>query len=50
MTVAELIKELEKMPQDYKVVFFTLDDYGEGYTEEVTWLNQIDSNKEIELC
>ena len=50
MKVAELIKELEKMPQDYKVVFLTPDDLGEGYTEEVTWLNQLDSSKEIELC
>ena len=49
MTVAELIKELEKMPQDYKVVHTTCDEYGECVLEYISDINVIKHGKQIEL-
>ena len=49
MTVAELIKELEKMPQDYEVVFLTYDEFGDGFLEAVTNLSKFKDSKKVEL-
>ena len=48
MTVAELIEELKKLPQDYTVTANRYDDYGSSY--EVTNIYEYDEAiREIEL-
>lgn len=49
MTVAELIKELEKMPQDYSVVFFIDNDECFQPKYDVDEVDINFSNKTIEL-
>lgn len=49
MTVAELIKELEKMPQNYNVVTRNYDEFGDSWLEDVTTLDMRKKNKQVEL-
>lgn len=49
MTVAELIKELEKIPQDYNVVYMTYDEFGDSFLEDVTNILVLNHSKQIEL-
>lgn len=49
MTVAELINELEKMPQDYQVVFESGDLYGSAYLAYVDSVVVNNKDKQIEL-
>lgn len=49
MTVAELIKELEKMPQNYRVVFFIDSDECFIPRYDVNWVDIEYSNQTIEL-
>ena len=49
MTVAELIKELEKIPQNYKVVIRTYDEFDDSWLEDVTTMDIKKKNKQVEL-
>lgn len=49
MTVAELIKELEEMPQNYKVVTRSYDEFGDSWLEDVTTMDVRKKNKQVEL-
>ena len=49
MTVAELIKELEQMPQDAEVVCEQSDGYGDFWWEDVTDLVYDKEYKQIRL-
>ena len=49
MTVAELIKELEKMPQDYNIIYKTYDEFGEDSLEDVTNILVFNHSKQIQL-
>jgi hypothetical protein len=45
MSVKELIKILENMPQDYEVVFESGDAYGSAYT---AYVDEVNVNKKME--
>lgn len=49
MTVAELIKKLEKMPQDYDVIHKTYNEFNEDIIEEITDMLVLNYSKQIEL-
>ena len=49
MTVEELIRQLEKMPQDYNVVYMTYDEFGDSFMEDVTNVSKLIGSKQIEL-
>ena len=49
MTVAKLIKELERMPQDYDVIHNTFNEFGDDIIEEITDMVVLNHSKQIEL-
>lgn len=49
MTVAELIKKLEVVPQDYHVIFESGDAYGSAYNAYVDDIVVHDKDNQIEL-